>query len=576
MTRTASTRGDGGGFAVDAPEWLPRGRAAALRLLPLVLALNLVQFLAGLALPLFLMAVFDRVFSTLSETTLAALFVFFAIGAATATAAEALRAVALQVAGQRLVDTLGDGLFDAARASGDVQVLRDAEVLRAFAASSAAASLLDILWTPAFLIVLAALHPAFAAYAVAAAGLLLVLTVGAERAMRGGVLAANAAMARSMAEVAAAARAAEAVFALGLLAPLAKRWRAAQAEALASAGRAVRRGKWVDAVARAFRLAAAGGMVAIGVLVVIAGEASPGSIIAANILLGRLMLPIESAAGALRQYADARAAWRRIGAALAAPAPRRDRLSLPRPTARLLADRVVFIPPGGDRPVLRGISFRVEPGEVVGILGPSAAGKSTLLRLIVGLEAPTAGALTLDGYATALWDRISLARHVGFAPQHLAFAEATVAETIARGCPVEPRAVIAVAKRVGLHRTIAALPHGYATPITEAGFLLSGGQRQRLAIARALYGEPCLVVLDEPDAHLDEEGEATVIAAIASVRARGGAVVFTTHRRALVAAADRLLVLSHGLIERAGTTAAVLADLERPPIRLVPRAREAA
>jgi ABC-type protease/lipase transport system fused ATPase/permease subunit len=213
---------------------------------------------------------------------------------------------------------------------------------------------------------------------------------------------------------------------------------------------------------------------------------------------------------------------------------------------------------------------------VLGVIGPSGAGKTTLLRLIAGMEAPTAGALTLDGYGTALWDRADFARHVGYAPQHLALPDATVAETIARLGPVDPRAVIAAAKAAGIHRTIAALPHGYATPLKEAGFLLSGGQRQRLAFARAVHGDPCLVVLDEPDAHLDVAGEAALATAIERLRAHGTAVVLTTHRRGLIAVADRLLVLKHGLVDRYGTRMAVLAELEQPPIRLIRSAGEAA
>jgi len=384
------------------------------------------------------------------------------------------------------------------------------------------------------------------------------------------------AAARSGTEIGAAVRAAEAVIGLGMLATLSARWRAAEAGALTLAGRAVRRGKWVASFARALRMLATGGMVALGALLVIEGRVSAGAMIAANIILGRMLLPFESAAGAFRQFAEAIAAWRRLGEAAALPPPRRDRMALPRPGARLAADRVVFIPPGSDRPVLRGVSFTLGPGEVLGVIGPSGAGKTTLLRLIVGMATPTAGVLTLDGYGTALWERADFARHVGFAPQHLALPDATVAETIARLGRIDPRAVIAAAKLADIHHAIAALPCGYATRLREAGFLLSGGQRQRLAFARAVHGDPCVVVLDEPDAHLDVAGEAALVAGIERLRARGAAVVLTTHRRGLIAAADKLLVLKHGLVDRYGTRSTVLADLEQPPIRLIRSAGEAA
>jgi ATP-binding cassette subfamily C protein len=298
--------------------------------------------------------------------------------------------------------------------------------------------------------------------------------------------------------------------------------------------------------------------------------------IAANLILARALAPFETATAAARQFADAASAWRRLAAALSEDGKRRDRSALPRPAARLAADRVVFIPEGSDRPVLRGVSFSLGPGEVLGIIGPSAAGKTTLLKLIMGMAAPTAGALTLDGYGTALWERADFARHVGYLPQHLALADATVAETIARLDRPDMAAVIEAAKLAGLHEAIAALPFGYATPLAEAGLVLSGGQRQRLALARALYGEPVLVVLDEPDAALDGEGERALMEAISALRARGAVVVLSSHRRAVIDIVDKVLVLRHGLVEQLGPREAVLAELGQPPVRLVSAASPAA
>jgi ATP-binding cassette subfamily C protein len=365
------------------------------------------------------------------------------------------------------------------------------------------------------------------------------------------------------------------VIGLGMLGTLADRWQRRQHHALCLAAQATRAVKRSETIVRVLRLAAGAGMVALGALLVIRGEISAGAMIAGNLILARVLVPFENAASASRQFSEARAAWRRLDAALAMTPSRRDSSALPRPAARLMADRLVFLPPGSDRPVLRGISFSLNAGEVLGIIGPSAAGKSTLLRLVLGMAAPTAGAVTLDGYGTALWDREDFARHVGFLPQHLALTDATVAETIARLAVPDPAAVIAAAKLAGLHQVIAALPHGYATTLAEAGLVLSGGQRQRLGLARALYGDPLLVVLDEPDAALDPDGEAVLMAAIATLRARGAMVVITSHRRAVIDAADKLLVLKHGLVDRYGDRATVLAELGLPPVRLVPTMRPA-
>lgn len=551
---------------------LDQAVTAAKAALPLVLLLNLLQALFGLALPLFLMSVFDRVLSTRSAPTLAWLFAGFAVALLALAATEMLRGVALQAAGQRLAQRLSAAAFRASALGGGTQPLRDVEAVRGFAASPAAGAVLDALWFPVFLAVLAVISPPMALYAFVAGALLLVLNLSLARAGRSGFAAANEAMAESGAEIGAAARGAEAVIGLGMLATLAARWEERQRQALLLAARAVRGVKISETLVRVLRLAACAGMVALGALLVIRGEITAGGMIAGNLILARVLMPFENAATAARQFADAEAAWRRLVASLAAPQPRRDRSSMPRPAAKLAADRVVFLPEGSDRPVLRGVSFSVGAGEVLGIIGPSAAGKSTLLRLILGIAAPTAGSLTLDGYGTALWERGDLARHVGFLPQHLALTDGTVAETIARLGRPEAAAVIAAAKQAGLHEVIAALPFGYATPLSEAGMMLSGGQRQRLALARALYGDPVLVVLDEPDAALDAEGEAALMAAIGALRARGAMVVLTSHRRAVIDIADRLLVLNHGLVERYGARAAVLAELGQPPVRLVPAA----
>jgi ATP-binding cassette subfamily C protein len=560
---------------------LARGASAAWAVAPVVVLLNALQALFGLALPLFLMAVFDRVLGTRSPATLAWLFAGLAVALVALAVADFVRTLALHWAGQALARRIADPAFRAAcRAGGAVQPLRDVEALRSVAASPTLGTALDMLWMPAFLVALAFLGTAFALYGAAAAALLLVLHLGLARASRAGLIAANDAAAASGGEVVAAARCAEAVTGLGMLGPLASRWRQRQVEALALAARAVRRLRVTDALTRTLRLGAGGGMVALGAVLVIRGEATPGAMIAANLILARLLAPVDGASAAAQLLADAEAAWRRLGAALDAPAPRRDSAALPRPAPLLVADRVVFIPEGGDAPVLRGVSFTLRGGEVLGVIGPSAAGKSTLLGLAIGLAAPTAGALTLDGYATALWDRADLARHVGFMPQHLALHDGTVAQLIARLGQPDMRTVIDSAKRAGLHEAIMRLPCGYATPLAEAGHLLSGGQRARLALARALYGEPCLVVLDEPDAALDAEGEAALVAAVAAARERGAAVLLSSHRRAIIEAADRLLVLNQGLVERHGPREAVVASLGSPPVRLVPVragvAREAA
>jgi ATP-binding cassette subfamily C protein len=287
-------------------------------------------------------------------------------------------------------------------------------------------------------------------------------------------------------------------------------------------------------------------------------------------ILARILLPFEQFASTMKQWADAMTAWRHVRALLQEAAPARYVHDLPRPEGRLTVERLVYLPHGVDRPILRGLSFDVEPGESVGLIGPSASGKSTLLKLLIGAAEPTSGGVFLDGHSTWLWNREDFARHVGYVPQSAVLTDGTVAENIARGA-MEPDmdAILAAARLAGVHGTIAALPHGYATRIAGNGFTLSAGQRQRIALARALYPGPQMLVLDEPNAFLDADGEAMLDALLKRLRADGVTVLISTHRPSAVRFVDKLLVLRDGVMEHFGEREAVLRALQGPPIRLV-------
>jgi ATP-binding cassette subfamily C protein len=546
--------------------------------LPLVLWLNLVQAAAFVAMPLFMMAVFDMVLGARSVPTLAWLLAALGIALVVQALIEALRARALQACGARLGAVLeAQTLAATARRGGDGQPLADLATLRGFAASPAAAALLDLAWAPLLIILLALMAPPLALFGLLAALLLVAMKLAADRASRHRLLAAEARRAAGAQALAGFLRAGEAVAGLGLNRAALDRWQAAEAASFAEARPALRQARWWTAIGRALRLATTAGVITLGAWLVMQGSLGSGAMIAANLMITRMLGPLDSLGGAVAELATVRAAARRLGAVLGDAALSPDRAALPPPDGPLLADRVMFLPQGAERPVLRGVSFCVAPGEMLAVIGPSAAGKSTLLRLIMGLERPTAGALTLDGTATALWDRAGFAQHVGYLPHHIALAEATVAETIARLGPVSEAAVIACANAAGLHAAVAALPQGYATPLSAAGFMLSGGQRQRLGLARALYGAPRLLVLDEPDAALDAAGEAILLDALRAARAAGAAVVVATHRPRLAGIADQVLLLRDGMAERLGPPQAVLAGLTagvpRPrPVLLGPAA----
>jgi ATP-binding cassette subfamily C protein len=292
------------------------------------------------------------------------------------------------------------------------------------------------------------------------------------------------------------------------------------------------------------------GIIALGVMLVMRYEASPGSMMGANLLIAKLLLPFEQLIYAWRQWTASLAGWRRVRALLAG-ADFRDSQAVPaKIEGRLVVDRLRFAPGAGARAILDDISFSLEPGEAVGIVGPSGSGKSTLARLIMGIFPPSGGEARLDGIATYAWDRAEFGRHVGYLPQSIALLDGTILDNIARMRDEEPALAVAAAERVGVHDLIGRLPEGYSTWIGGAGYALSGGQQQRIALARALYGEPKLLVMDEPNSNLDHAGEQSLVQVIAEAKRNGVAVLMITHRPAALAAMDRIVHLNGGRVER--------------------------
>jgi ATP-binding cassette subfamily C protein len=549
-------------------------RREAVRGALLLVALSLACNVGVLAVPLYNMQVFNRVMTTHNLHTLVGLSVGAAIAVIAYVAVDHLRHAAMAALGDRFARRIAPPLLHAAglawpRGADANQVLRDAETLRGFVASPSLTAPFDLVWTPVLLVVLLLMGWGYAVIGAICVTVLVVLNLAGDAMSRRHMQEASAAAAAGYRDVACAARSAEAVVAMGMLPALSRRWRAAEAGAAAAGTRALLRSRGITAATRALRSAMTGATVATGLVLVLNGYASSGTLVAANMILAKMLQPVEQFAGTLRQWAEAAAAWKRVRALLTETAPLRYAHALPRPEGRLAVERLVYLPPGAERPVLRGVSFGMAPGEVVGVIGPSASGKSTLLRLALGMAEPTSGGVFLDGHSTYLWNREDLARHVGFVPQALAVSEGTVAECIARGAEPDLDLVLAAAKRAGVHAAVAALPHGYATPITGGGFTLSSGQRQRLALARALYGAPRLLVLDEPSAFLDADGEAMLVALLGRLRGEGVGALVSAHRPKVVRAADKLLVLRDGLVEHFGETEAVLRAMNGPRVRLV-------
>jgi ATP-binding cassette subfamily C protein len=539
--------------------------------------LTLLCSIGTLAVPLCNMEVFSTVLPTRDLGSLAALEIGAALSILLLGALEILRGVAQELLAARIATRLSLPILQTAASAprGDLvaaEGLADLELLRNFLSGRACLAPFDIAMSPVLLLALLLMHWGLALLGVACVLILTIFNWLGEAITRRALLAANESSAHAMRGAADAVNAAEPVLAMGMLDLLTRRWKAGQAHAASLVHGALLRARAVSAATNALRAAMTGAMVALGLILALFGYTNSASMVFGNMVLARLLLPFGSVAGTRRQWADASAAWKRLRHTLEHTSPRRNAAGLPCPSPRLVVENVSYVPPGGDRPLLRGVSFVIEPGESVAVIGPSSAGKSTLLRLLVGMAPPTSGGVYLDGNSTYLWEREDFARRVGFLPQRPTVLEESVADNIARMQIPDEAALVRAAKRAGLHRIIAELPNGYATAIT--GGILSGGQRQRLAFARALYGSPSLLVLDEPSAFLDELGEAELIATLSALRKEGVTLILATHRPSLLKAMDKVLVLNSGTVERFGPVAEIRETVERRPIRIVRATRQ--
>jgi PrtD family type I secretion system ABC transporter len=313
-------------------------------------------------------------------------------------------------------------------------------------------------------------------------------------------------------------------------------------------------------------------MLAAGAFLVVSQDLTAGLMIAATIILGRALAPVETLVAGWRSLAEARAAWRRLRELLQASPPAEPGTELPAPQGRIEVEQVVFRLPGAERPIIRGVSFGLKPGEALGVIGPSASGKSTLVRLAVGVWKPLGGTVRLDGADVAAWPRERLGPHLGYLPQDVELFGGTVAENIARLGEPDAAEVIRAAQRAHVHELVLRLPNGYDTDIGESGQALSPGQRQRIGLARALYGRPRLVVLDEPNANLDHEGETALLRTLQTLKEEGVTVLIVAHRPSLLRGVDKLLVLREGAVDMFGPRAEIMARLTHA----APRAREVA
>ena len=533
-------------------------------------AINLL-LLAG---PLFMLQIYDRVLTSRSEATLVVLLAIVVYCYGLMGLLDGLRGRVFSRIGAGLQRALDERVFDAAGTAardpagggghlsgGPGQALEQLGTVRAFFASMAPGAILDLPWTPLFIAIIFIFHPLLGWLAVAGGAVLVVLALSNRWAThrpqeRSANLSVEAAMRAEDVR-----REMETVTALGMIGPLRGRWKASRDAALDASMRASDAGGGHVSASKAFRLLLQSGMLALGAFLVLGSELTAGAMIAASILLGRALQPLEQTIAQAALIRQARAGWLSVSRLLAQFPPQVPPMALPHPAAHLRVRNLTVLSPDRRAVLLRSVTFDVVPGEALAVVGPSGAGKSTLAKALAGLLPAAQGDIRLGGaelpaFGEALWRE-----HLGYLPQEVALFSGTVAQNIARFDPdAGDAAVVDAAQAAGAHAMILSLGGGYDTVLTGSGGV-SGGQRQRIGLARALYGEPALLVLDEPDASLDDDGVHALNRAIAGAKADGRAVVVMAHRRATLAECERVLVLEGGAVRTWGRRDEVLARL---------------
>jgi ATP-binding cassette subfamily C protein len=454
-------------------------------------------------------------------------------------------------------------------------VIRDIAELRQFISGNSVSMPLDAFCSLLFLLALYFVHPVYALVAMGFITLMLCLNFITDRLTRHALHDAAAAQQRHVQEVANSLRHAEAIEAMGMLPALVRTWRRSQMEMLEFSRTANTRSRVVLAITKAMQKSLQMVTVATGAFLVLAGQITPGVLFAGLVLSSQAVAPFSGMVETWQSWVNAFSAWGRIKKLIETEGSARQTMPAPVGDGDLSVENLVFLPPGRDIPVLRGLTFSLSPGEVLGIAGPSGAGKSTLARCLTGILKPTVGGVYLDGHSTYLWERGSFGKAVGYLPQSLSLIDGTIRQTIARMQDSDPRDVIRAAQQAGIHEMIGRLPHGYDTPVQEGMHMLSGGQMQRLALARALYGDPKLIILDEPNSNLDNIGEQALIAAVEEARDRGAIVIMIAHRPSVMAVADKIMVLEFGAITQFGPRTDVIGMIS-PEARAISDARRKA
>nr|WP_255596844.1 type I secretion system permease/ATPase [Cognatishimia sp. MH4019] len=516
--------------------------------------------------PLFMLQVYDRVLASRSEETLVALFMLVALLYTLMGVLDYARGRILAQFGAQFQTRLDRRVFDAQTSSAaraqPTSGLRDLDAIQSLLSSPAMLAFLDVPWTPLFLAMIFVFHPMLGWLGLAGAATLILLSMLNQRVTRTAMQQAQDTGTKAYALAEEARQGGDILRAQAMQDSMAARWQVLQHNALSETIVATDWTGSFTAATKAFRLFLQSAMLALGAWLVLQDQMTAGAMIAASILLGRGLAPVEQSLAHWPSLQRARAAWTRLAHLLAKVPLEPARTPLPVPEAILEVDRLVARPPDGAAPTLRGLTFTLEPGQALGIIGRSGAGKSSLAHVLTGIWPPTSGAVRLGGAALDQYGADALGRHIGYLQQDVTLFSGTIAENIARMAPApDASAVIRAAQAAQAHDLITRLPQGYDTPLRGLDTPLSGGQRQRIGLARALYGDPVLLILDEPNAALDADGSDALNSAIRACKANGRAVLIMTHRPMAISECDRLMVLEAGQITALGPRDEILKSM---------------
>lgn len=525
-------------------------------------AINLLMFIS----PIYMLQVYDRVLHSRSETTLVMITVIALAGLAIYAVLEWVRSRVLVRAGLRFDEMIAKALFNRVvtttirQPSGKSEfVLGDVDRLREFLTGSGLIAICDVPWVPIFIFVCFLFHPLVGYVALAGAIIVFALALANEFMTKKTLNEASGLGQSAQHFATTTLQNIEAIRALGMENSLRSRWHDMHRGMLEKQAVASDHAGAIQSVSKFVRMGLQTLILGVGAYLVLEGEISPGSMIACSILMGRALQPVDQVVGQWKQFVGARQAYSRLSQIFNQVPGEEEKTQLPTPTGLISVSNLAVVPPGGRAPLLQGVSFEAVPGEAVALVGPSGAGKSSLMRALVGIWPAAAGSIRLDGAELQHWDPDMLGKHMGYLPQSVELFNGTVAENISRfQVGAKDADVLAAAQQARVHQMIQNLPDGYNTQIGVGGRSLSGGQRQRIGLARALYGNPALIILDEPNANLDSEGEEALFQIIQELKGQRKAILFVSHKMSLVSLAEKSLILADGRMRSFGPTQELL------------------